>query len=275
MSDQPSGPPPYPGDGGPTYPGYGGQTQPGYGGQPYPGGQQPYGAPPGASGPVQYPGSGYDGAEPVGGWSGLAIAAFVVGLVVPLLGLLIAVPLAIVAIVKIGSSRLRGKWLAIAGIVLSVLWWVGFIVLVVYVEGQAAHRDSAERIDEAGSIDFGDIRAGDCVVVPGAKGGTVDATELEGVPCDVTHNAEAVSIIGIEGTDYPGEAEIQDQSGSQCPADVADLVGGGNADYQPYPLYPDETLWDDQENHRVVCFLVKPGFSDMTSSVKDSDDQGG
>lgn len=80
----------------------------GYPGQPpsYPGQQPPaYGGGYGSA-PV-YPGGGYDGAAPAAGWSGWAIAAFLCSLI-PFLGILAAVPLAIVALVKISKTRQRG-----------------------------------------------------------------------------------------------------------------------------------------------------------------------
>ncbi|MDQ3307200.1 MAG: DUF4190 domain-containing protein [Actinomycetota bacterium] len=111
----PTSPGPYAGGPGgqPTYPGSPGYGPPGYG---------PPGYGPPGYGPPGYPGGGYDSPPGSGGWNGLAIAAFVIGLVVPLVGILVAVPLGIVALVKIGKSRQRGKGLAISGMVPSVLW---------------------------------------------------------------------------------------------------------------------------------------------------------
>ncbi len=245
------------------------------------GGQQPYGPsprpppPPGAHGPTQYPGGGYDGDAPTGGWSGLAIAAFVVGLVVPLLGLLIAVPLGIVALVKIGKNRQRGKGLAISGMVLSVLWVVGFVGLGVVLVSQTAERNEAGAIVEAGRIDFGEIRVGDCVDIPGAGEGDIDPFDVRGVPCDETHNAEAVELIAIEQDDYPDQSTLDSASADQCFATVSEIVGAEESGYQTYRLIPNESIWDDDNGHRVVCFVAERSFGEMDRPVAELSGSGG
>ncbi|MEP6666047.1 MAG: DUF4190 domain-containing protein [Nocardioidaceae bacterium] len=285
-------PPPYPGSGQP-YPGSG--QQPGPSGYPppppnsgqkgYPGypdlppgpPPNPYGSPPGAgypAGPSFPAGPPSPGAYPGGygdqeyhkpGWNGFAIAAFVVGLVLPLVGLLFALPFGIVALVKIGKSHQKGKGLAIAGIVASVLWWVGFIVLAVVLVTQQTERDSSGEITKAGRIDFGAIREGDCVSIPDPGGsGDVNTFDVKGVPCSETHNAETMAVVPIRGDAYPGQSQLDDQSLLPCQTATSGLVKAG---YQPYRLLPTEGIWNGTDGHRVLCFVTKPGFADMTGSV--------
>ena len=81
----PQGPGGYPQQGSGSWP----PPPPGQGGYPgYPG----------------YPGGGFDERQGRTGWSGLAIASFVVSILLPLLGILIAVPLGIVALVKMSGT---------------------------------------------------------------------------------------------------------------------------------------------------------------------------
>jgi hypothetical protein len=192
----------------------------------------------------------------------------VVGLVLPLVGILIAVPLGIVALVKIRGTRQKGKALAIIGMVLSVLWWVGIIGLGVYVESQQAERDDAGIITKAGRIDFGDIRAGDCVRIPDPGGDeNIDTFGLKGVPCEESHNAQAAKIIAISGPDYPGQDSLDSQSAQPCIEAVAQLAAVAGGGYQPYRLIPTEAIWKDDSGHRVICFVTKVDFGDFTGSL--------
>ncbi len=187
----------------------------------------------------------------------------VVGLVVPLVGILVAVPLGIVALVKIGKNRKRGKGLAISGMVLSVLWIVGFVGLAVVLVNQTAQRDEAGTIVEEGRIDFGEIQVGDCVDIPGAGEGDIDTYDVRGVPCDEPHNAETVELISIEQDDYPGQTDLDSASTNSCFATVSEVVGADRSGYQDYRLIPDESIWEDDNGHRVICFVAETGFGEM------------
>ncbi len=278
---------PYPGQQPPTYggqpPAYGGQP-PAYGSQPPAYGSQPpaYGSQPPAYGstdpnsylgpPPSYPGGGYGVPPPPNqqsGWSGLAIAAFVASLV-PLVGILAAVPLAIVALVKIGKSHQKGKGLAIAAIIISVLWWIGFIALAVWFT-QGVERDDAGVITTQGRIDFGEIRVGDCVSIPDPGGSEdVNTFELKGVPCSEQHNAEAVALIPIEGDSYPGTDAIDNQTARECATNALSYLSGvPKAGLQPYRLIPTDSIWDDDNGHRAICFVTQADYSETTGSVAD------
>ncbi len=281
---QPSVPPGYPppNTGQPGFPPPQSSSQPGYPGYPgQPPGPppNPYGAPPanyppgqpyaGGSGYPGYPGGYGDQEYGKTGRSGLAIAAFVVGLVVPLLGLFIAVPLGIVALVKIGKTHQKGKALAIAGIVLSVLWWVGIIALAAFVESQQADRDDSGQIVKAGTLAFGDVREGDCLSLPDINGSAdVDANDVQGVPCGDPHNSETVAVIPINGEDYPGETALDEQSATECEQSV-DAATSSNPEFVSLRIRPVEAVWDDDNGHRVLCFAVRGDGADFTGPVSD------
>ena len=94
----------------------------------YPAGQVPYGGPPASyqAGQVPY---GTPAPGTPSRTSGFAIAALVFGIIG---GILLSVIFGIVALVKIrGNPQLRGKGMAIAGLILSGLWLVGIIALIV------------------------------------------------------------------------------------------------------------------------------------------------
>lgn len=254
------------------YPGRSGhpgqQNQPGYPPQGVYGSPDPnsyLGAPSYPGGPYGY-GTGQSG-DP--GWSGLAIAALIIAVLLPCLGLLVAVPLAIVALVKIGKSGERGKGLAISAIVIAALWVGATVALVAWVATSQAERDESGEIVEAGRIGFGDIRGGDCVSIPDLSAASdVDVFELEGVPCADEHNAEAAGVILIEGDDYPGQTVLEQRAGQECRQTAQNYLGSASpTGLQPYYLVPTESVWDDEGGHRVVCFIAQVDFSDTTGSV--------
>lgn len=282
-----AGTPPAYGQGATPHYGYG--PEPGYGtGAPpppaesppsgYPGQRPPvYGSsdPNSYLGPPAYPGGGYGAPPPPPGyqsaqtgWNGFAIAAFVTSFV-PLIGILAAVPLGIVALVKIAKSAQKGRGLAIAGIVISVLWWVAFIVFAVWYAAQTAERNDAGQITKEGRIDFGQIRVGDCVKIPDPGGtGDVNTFDLKGVPCSSGHNAETAAVIPISGDSYPGSDALDSQTVGECQTRAQSYLAGSSvAGLQPYRLIPTESIWDDDNGHRVICFITRVDYSDTTGSL--------
>jgi hypothetical protein len=269
----PSGQPPPYWPGGPSQPGPGGpvpgpppaygSAPPGYGPQP-----PPYGGYP--QQPLSYPGGGYDGGRGGNrGWSGLAIAAFVAGCI-PWIGILAAIPLGVVALVKIGKSGERGKPLAILGIVISVLIWVITIVLIVVVATDKVERDSNGVISKAGRIDFADIRTGDCVQIDGlGSGSQVGLFDINGVPCSQTHDAESAGQVPIPGDTYPGIDAMTQDAKQQCAALANAYVDPSKASgLAPYLFAPSESLWKSSDDtHHVVCFLVESDYSSIDGSV--------
>lgn len=242
----PPPPPPYPGPPTAPQPTYGYPPQPGYApAYPgYPGMQDP-------NAPRRY--------------SGWAIAALVTGLLLPLVGIFVAVPLGIVALVKISRTRAKGRWMAIVGIILSVLWWVGAIGLAVWVNSNQAERNDAGVITKAGTLDFGDIRTGDCVTISGLDNGAdIGAFDIEGVPCAESHNAQSIFVVTFpDDLAYPGETQIGQQAQDACSAKYQTY---SSLPFQSYTLYPTENRWDGTGGHRAICFLTNGG-QPMTGSV--------
>jgi hypothetical protein len=216
---------------------------------------RPYGGYPG------YPGGADPGARR--GYSGFAIASFVTGLVLPLVGLFAAVPLGIIALVRISKTRARGRWMAITGIVLSVLWWVGGVALDVWAYNSSAQRNDAGQISSAGDLGFGDVRVGDCITIGGLSGGG-SVTNLRGVPCANPHNAQAYWIVGLTARSYPGEQAVAAQAKAACRPRYGPYAGTGR---QPYLLYPTASMWNSSGGHRAVCFVIHVDRQPWTGSV--------
>jgi len=263
-------PPPPPQQGGgypPPPPSYGGQpaqptSYPTQGGYPAQGTYPPAPAYPGAAGYPAYPGQ-----EPVKkGYSGFAIASFITGLIIPVVGFLVAIPLGIVALVKIKRHGYKGRWMAIVGIVLSLLWLGGAIAVGVWFNSTAAERNSEGVITSAGRLDFGDIRTGDCVKISGLDSGAeIGLFDITGVPCADPHNAQSVYVVTFdEGRDYPGATAIGRLAQTACAPHYAPFQG---QDLSTYTLYPTESRWDQDNGHRAICFVTKGADSTMTGSV--------
>ncbi|MGI8433395.1 MAG: septum formation family protein [Nocardioidaceae bacterium] len=301
MSEPPGGPTPYPGapppgeEGQPSYPGGQqpppppppGSPSPPYPGEagsapaypltsPYPGQPPAYpgaGGPTGAYGgpPPAYPGGYGYGEQPQAqrGLSGFALAALLVAILLPLVGLFIAIPLAIVALVKIAKSAQTGKGLAIAGIIISVLWWIAFVVVVLFVAKDTAKRDSAGQISETGRIDFGDVRVGDCMQGDGIgqDNARLNTFDLKGVPCTDAHDAETAAIVDVPGGEYPGEDALKQQAKRSCPRLAMGYLGGADRSLSLFYLYPDDNIWGTDGGHHVLCFVVNANGSDLTQPL--------
>jgi hypothetical protein len=99
--------------------------QPGQGYPPPPG--QAYPMPPGDGYPP--PPGGYPPPEQKQGFSGLAIAGFILAFIIPLVGFI----LSLVAIFQTGKGKQRGRGLAIAGVIIPVVLVAGIVGIVIAV----------------------------------------------------------------------------------------------------------------------------------------------
>lgn len=147
--------------------------------------------------------------------NGLAIASLVTGIVclVPPLGLVLGA----VALGQIKRKGQRGKGLAVAGMVLSListlLAAVGFAAggFKEFVDGARKVQEDVASTDSAFSL-----RTGDCFNQPG---GTVDQREVEtikSVGCAKPHDAEVTGAFQLTGSTYPGVPAIEKQAEERC-----------------------------------------------------------
>ncbi|MEU5776059.1 DUF4190 domain-containing protein [Streptomyces venezuelae] len=238
---------------GPNAPPGGGQGHPGQPGQPSapwppaPHGQQlPYQAWPGPYSPYSRP--------PV---NGFAIASLVFGILcfVPAVGLV----LGLVALAQIKKKGERGRGLAIAGSILSVL---GVLLLVLSVATGAA-RDFADGFREAAreSRQSGGafpVDKGGCFDAPDGKIDSMKyAAEVDEVPCSGKHDGEVFASFRVNHTEYPGEDAMVDLAESKC----ADLqwayvmdTWADFGDAEIYYFMPDRTTWRHGDRHGTCIF---------------------
>jgi hypothetical protein len=152
-------------------------------------------------------GQGYH-AAPRPGTSGLAITAFVLGL----LGLWPLAPIfAMAALVQLRRSYRKGKGLAIAGLVLSLLWAVaqiGFAILV----GVAVHKTLTQPLKPGEHGFMAQLRPGDCY---DHQGGAT-STSLIGRLCTDPHDGQMILTFSMPDGPWPGRDEVSKLANTGC-----------------------------------------------------------
>ncbi|WP_372671048.1 DUF4190 domain-containing protein [Amycolatopsis kentuckyensis] len=151
-------------------------------------------------GPVESPGT-----------DGFAITAFVLGLlgVVPL-----AVGFGIRALIRVGRTGRDGTGLAIAGLVLSVLWIIGGLVAIT--PQQAKHAAAAP--------DYLDTMAiGDCLDFD------ADSAQVIRVACDLPHDEQIAARVDVSNgyETYPRGTALQELAQPLCRIAAAASLPGG------------------------------------------------
>ncbi len=217
----PAGPPPY------GQPGY---QQPGHG-QPYP------------AAPVT--------AEP---GKGMAIAALIIsffGCVV--LGALIAIPLAIVVLVRSRDGVNRGKGLAIAAIVVSLLT---LAIPVVAVVAGVTYVNSL--------TDVNDLEPGDCVTADGLTDAEAEeVTEIKTVSCSEDHDGEVLATVELTA----------DQAERYTDTPITEICGpaieaaGKSALVDGTVIYTALTVQDPEEGDQAACVAYNADGSQLTSRL--------
>jgi Domain of unknown function (DUF4190)/Septum formation len=179
--------------------------------------------------------------------SGFAIASLVFGIIG---GILLSVIFGIVALRRIRTRNLKGRGLAIAGLVLSGLWTLLVAVLVIVGLATDAERDPSGRVREAGNESVFDVRVGDCV---NDLEETTMEVSVEVVPCSQAHDAEVISSFELPGSDYPGEDSIFRVADRRCSREL-DAVAGAQGG-EPFYFYPTEQSWGTGDR-QVNCIAL-------------------
>ncbi|MEV5977923.1 DUF4190 domain-containing protein [Streptomyces sp. NPDC052114] len=223
-----------------------------------PPGQVPYQRWPGPYSPYSRP--------PV---NGFAIASLVLGILcfLPAVGLV----LGLVALAQIKKKGERGKGLAIAGGILSV---VGVVLLVLAVVTGGA-REFVEEVKEGARDSRRSAGA-----FPVGKGGCFDAPDgdldamkyafqVDEVPCSGPHDGEVFGSFRVNHTGYPGDDVLTDLADSRC-SDLATAytqdswADSGDADL--YYFMPDRNTWRHGDRN-VTCLF---GSGDPDQPLKGS-----
>jgi hypothetical protein len=182
-------------------------------------------------------------------FDGFAIAALITGLIP--CTFFLGVILGIVALVRIGKSRQRGKGLAIAGIILGALWLVAIVLAVIFVDP-----------DEKAATD---LKVGDCFDKP-SEISTVES--VHSTKCSEPHDSEVFAVIDLPGDDFPGTATVSATAQQRCTQEFRDFVGVGvqESELGVYYLVPTDEVWKQGE-HSILCWVTDPA-KNVTGTLK-------
>jgi hypothetical protein len=185
---------------------------------------------------------------------GMAITALVLSILgCTCIALLVAIPLAIVALVRAKGGR--GKGMAITALVISVVYIIGWAV------GGYFIYDWAKDFKDVGSL-----KAGDCIT---AKGLTDDSdtgvTQIRSVGCSTKHDGEVLStgsLTADEASTYTDTDPVTICTPSVTAAGSADLLA--NADLVLIALTEHEK---PAAGDKLVCVIANADGSDLTSKL--------
>lgn len=205
------------------------------------------------------------GEPPKQGTNGFAIAALVCGIIpICFLGIIFG----IVALVQTSKSGQKGKGLAIAGLVLNVLWIIGIVTALVIGGLNNADRDASGAITKSGKISVYNLKVGDCFNgLDNIKQGDT-LFSLDGVPCSKLHQGEVFANAPISGSSYPGRAELQGNGLAPCRDKLKEVAPEhfANRDVGVIWIYPEKRAWLTGDRH-YSCIAL--GVGRTTGSITD------
>jgi hypothetical protein len=226
---------------------------------------RPYGAPFGATPYGNYYGQpGYQppASKAMAGWAlGLSILNCVG------VGALVAIGLGIAVLVKgQRDGRNHGTGMAIAALIISALWIVGFVVFVVLavmgkIEIDDSERDPAGRITHEQDISLFSLRVGDCLAEEEFEAMSSDEGEgiyeVTAAPCTQPHSLEAYESFELDDGDFPGDDEVARLANIGCIDRFGDFVGVPPARSRLVVtfIYPQSSSWRIQDDREVLCFV--------------------
>jgi hypothetical protein len=176
---------------------------------------------------------------------GLAFA-FIVG---PL-GLLFS----IVSLVRTRKGRRRGRGLAIAGLVVSVLWIAAVSAIIAAVIATTAFRNDAGVITKGGNLSVDDVRAGDCL----KEFGEGNTFSVDAVPCEEQHKVQVYAVFNLaDRPDFPGDDTVTSEAEKGCTDRVAAAVRGkvDSGELSVAYFHPQEGTWN-RGDREVACIVI-------------------
>jgi hypothetical protein len=212
------------------------------------------------------------------GTSGLAIAALILGLLgFTGIAAILAIIFGIIALTRISRLGLRGRGMAIAGLVLGC-GWIGLVVLgigLAAISYQAA--PSTAGAPSSGSITGSpaagqrisvfSLVAGDCFDNPTGTAAQSVSTVVQ-TSCNQPHNAQIYATFKLTGSifSYPGQAKIRRLAQDGCNARTKAMNRAAVTDAMTIRfLFPVEGAWLGGQR-TVSCMIVNPTTT-LRSSV--------
>jgi hypothetical protein len=228
-----------------------------------------YGQPPpvGTSGPRVAP--------PSSSTSGMAVTAFVLGLLgVVGISAILGIVFGAIALRRIRGTLQRGKGLAIAGIVLGSVWLALTAVVItsaVILQTATPTRPSASASPQAGShrVNPFSLVAGDCFDTPAVTQGNITSiASVVQTACTEPHSDQIFATFTDAGStlDYPGETTLRGIAAAGCIARMGATVNSAliNKAMVVGYLAPDQLSWL-AGRRTISCIIYSP--TSMRSSV--------
>lgn len=187
--------------------------------------------------PLPYQGAGPEAYYPPPRTNWWSIASLVFGFLCGVVGLVCG----IVGLLK-SKSYGRGRGLAIAGIVLSVLWIAAGIVGSVL-----------QGVIGKGNVTATDVAVGDCLAeIPDGE----KVIRVQTVGCDKPHAGEVFAVITMPDGDFPGEAAVVAYH-ERCGPELSTYSPAAMSDdsVQLYVLYPTADTWANGDR-AVTCIAT-------------------
>jgi Septum formation len=115
-------------------------------------------------------------------------------------------------------------------------------------------RDEAGQVVEGGELGAFRIRLGDCIDV----GDATDIESVQGIPCDQPHEAEVYHAFNLPGSEWPGDAAVDEVAADGCYASFEPFVGEPyeTSRYDFRTITPSEASWDEFDDREVLCLVT-------------------
>ena len=185
---------------------------------------------------------------------GVAVAAFVSGLVPAIPVTLVLGP---IALIRIGRSGARGRALAITGLVLAGLWTVAAAIVA------AAIITRPPPPKPVTLPHVFSLRAGECL-----NSGPNGISGLRVLSCSQAHGAEVFATFRVAGSHYPGATAVQQQARQGCASRLSGYLNPqlSAASLAQSFVYPDAGAWSAGE--RTVVCTVHSTSGPLVGSVR-------
>jgi hypothetical protein len=187
-----------------------------------------------------------------------AVASFVVSLFgFTVIGIVVSVVFGILALLRIRERPQRGKGLAIAGLIISSVWFLFLVLVIVLAATSTRQQTENSSLGPTGSISVFDLRSGECFKNPSADERLLGLTHVTVVPCTRPHNAQVFAVFQGKGEIYPGRDALRRQAAQGCRSRLA-----GNVDKSKLThsmtlrfIFPTAQPWGAGQ-HAISCFIL-------------------
>lgn len=160
-----------------------------------------------------------------------------------------------------GGQR-KGRGLAIAGLVLSLVWVLAIGAVVVVALVTQPQRDAGGEVTTGGNETFAGVQVGDCAnnLTEGVD------TGVDLVPCSQPHQGQVFAIYDLPDGPYPGEDAAFSAAQSGCLVRVPAALGDAPEaqDLRTFVYFPQAANWSAGDR-QVICAALSP--TPMTGSL--------